>query len=128
MTRGSTLGLRDEPEEGAVTVEAPGPAVLDDFKAGLVMAVEKLVRHLAAGSLVRQLKCLGPEPLHADYRRQGVRASGRQGRFRERRRLAGDLGVSSVAIESAHFIPEAVTDEVLRVTCAACWEGAVKRR
>ena len=79
MTRGSTLGLRDEPEEGAVTVEAPGPAVLDDFKAGLVMAVEKLVRHLAAGSLVRQLKCLGPEPLHADYRRQGVRASGRQG-------------------------------------------------
>ena len=60
------LGLGDQAEERAVAVEAPGPALLDDLQARLVVAVEQLVGHLAGRRLVGQLERLGAEPLHAD--------------------------------------------------------------
>ncbi len=59
------LRLGDEAEEGAVAVEAPGAALLDEFQAGLVVAVEQLVGDLAGGGLVGEFEGLGAEPLDA---------------------------------------------------------------
>ena len=58
--------LGDQAEERAVAVEAPGPALLDDLEARLVVAVEQLVGDLAGGGLVGELQRLGAEPLDAD--------------------------------------------------------------
>ena len=66
-------GLRDEPEEGAVSVEAPRPALLDDLQAGLVVPVEQLVGDFTFGGPVGQLQCFGPEPLDADDGGHAVR-------------------------------------------------------
>ena len=66
------LRLGDQAEQGAVAVEAPGPADLDDFQVGLVVAVQKLVGDLAGGRLVGQLERFGAEPLHADDRGEAV--------------------------------------------------------
>ena len=41
------LRLGDQPEERAVAIEAPGPPLLHDLEARLVVAVEQLVRDLA---------------------------------------------------------------------------------
>ena len=73
MREPDPVRLRDEPESSAVAVEAPGTALLDDFEAGFVVPVHQLVGHLAGGSLVGQLDCLGAEPLNADDGDQGVR-------------------------------------------------------
>ena len=75
----------------AVAVEAPGPALLDDFEAGLVVAVEQLVRDLAGGRLVGELEGLGAEPLHADDGDEPVRQD------------AADGGVGLEVFEAAHF-------------------------
>ena len=72
MREADTLGLGDQAEEGAVAVEAPRPADLDDLQLGLVVSVQKLVGHLAGGRLVGQLERFGAEPLHADDRREAV--------------------------------------------------------
>ena len=64
--------LGDEPEQRAVAVEAPGPALLDDLEPRLVVAVEQLVRDLAGRRLVDELEGVGAEPLDADDGDQGV--------------------------------------------------------
>ena len=66
------LRLGDQAEQGAVAVEAPGPADLDDLQLGLVVTVQKLVGDLAGGRLVGQLERFGTEPLHADDRGEAV--------------------------------------------------------
>ena len=77
----------------AVAVEAPGPALLDDLEARLVVAVEQLVRDLAGGGLVGQLERLGAEPLHADDRDEAVRED------------AADGGVGREIFELGHAKP-----------------------
>ena len=69
MRKADALGLGDQAEEGAVAVEAPRPADLDDLQLGLVVTVQKLVGDLAGGRFVGQLKRFGAEPLHPDNRR-----------------------------------------------------------
>ena len=59
----NAVRLGDEPEEAAVAVEAPGPALLNDFQARLVVAVQEDVGDAASGILVGQLDGLGAEPL-----------------------------------------------------------------
>ena len=66
------LRLGDQAKQGAVAVEAPGPADLDDLQVGLVVTVQKLVGDLAGGRLVGQLQRFGAEPLHADDRGEAV--------------------------------------------------------
>ena len=73
------LRLGDEPEQRAVAVEAPGPALLDDLEPRLVVAVEQLVGDLAGGRLVGELERLGAEPLHADDGHQRVRQDAAHG-------------------------------------------------
>ena len=48
--------LGDEAEQRAVAVEAPGPALLDDLEAGLVVAVEQLVGDLAGRASCRSAR------------------------------------------------------------------------
>jgi hypothetical protein len=71
MRQADAVGLRDQAEERAVAVEAPGPALLDQLQAGLVVAVEQLVGDLAGRGLVGQLQRLGAEPLDAHDGRPG---------------------------------------------------------
>ena len=77
VRQADAVRLGDQAEQRAVAVEAPGPALLDDLEARLVVAVEQFVGHLAGGRLVGQFQGLGAEPLHADDRDQ---ASGRMPR------------------------------------------------
>ena len=67
------LRLRDQPKKGAVPVEAPGPARLDDLEAVLIVPVEELVRDLAGCCLVGQLEGVGAEPLNGYDRDEPVR-------------------------------------------------------
>ena len=66
------MRLGDEAEQRAVAVEAPRPALLDQFESRFVVAIEQLVRHLARGRLVGEFERLGAEPLDADDRHEGV--------------------------------------------------------
>ena len=67
------VGLEYEAEERAAAVEAPGPPLLRDLQARLVVAVEELVLDLPGRRLVRQLQGVVPEPLGLDDRDQRVR-------------------------------------------------------
>ena len=78
VRQSDALRLGDQAEERAVAVEAPGPALLDDFDARLVVAIEQFVRHLAGRRLVGEFERLGAEPLHADHRDQGIRQDAAQ--------------------------------------------------
>src|SRR5262249_32830245 len=71
--KANALRLGDEPEQGAVSVEAPRAAFFDDLQARLVVAIEQLIRHLAGSRLVSQLERLGAVPLHAHDRHEGIR-------------------------------------------------------
>ena len=76
------VGLGDQAELGAVTVEAPGAALLDQVQPGFVTAVEQFVGHLAAGRLVGQFKSLRAKPLDADNGHQAVRQESADGGVR----------------------------------------------
>ena len=78
MRQADALRLGDQPEQGAVAVEAPRPAGFGDFEPLLVVAVQQLVGDLAGGRLVGQLQRLGAEPLHADHRNDAVRQDAAQ--------------------------------------------------
>ena len=65
--------LRDEPEQRAVAVEAPRPALLHQIEPGLVVPIEQLVGHLAGGRLVGEFDRIGAEPLQADHGHHRVR-------------------------------------------------------
>ena len=59
VRQADAVRLGDQPEQRAVAVEAPGPALLDDLEPGLVVAVEQLV-----GDLARWASCRSaPGPL-----------------------------------------------------------------
>ena len=103
MGEADAVGLRDQAEEGAVAVETPGPALLQQLQAGLVVTVEQLVGDLAGRGLVGQLQGLGTEPLDTDHRHQGIGDDAANGGVglelfelhgREGRGLVLDLGVS----------------------------------
>ncbi len=47
LCEADALGLGNQAEEGAVAVEAPGPTLFDQFRAGVVVAIKPLVGHLA---------------------------------------------------------------------------------
>ena len=55
-----------KPEQGAVAVEAPGPAGLGDFERRLAVAVEQFVAESARAVLVGDLDGDGADPLHVD--------------------------------------------------------------
>jgi len=59
----NAVGFGDQPEQGAVAVEAPGAALLDQLQARLVVTVQELVRDLAGPCLVGQLESLAVVPL-----------------------------------------------------------------
>ena len=73
VRKADAVRLGDQAEQGAVAVETPGPALLHELEARLVVAVEQLVGHLAGGRLVGEFEGLGAEPLHADDRDEAVR-------------------------------------------------------
>ena len=72
MREADALRFGDQPDQRPVAVEAPRPPLVDDFQAGLVMAVQQLVGDRAGRRLVRQLQRLRAEPLHADDRHCAV--------------------------------------------------------
>ena len=72
MGQPDALRFGHQPEQRAVAVEAPGPALLDDLEPRLVVAVEQLVGDLAGRRLVGQLQRLGTEPLDADHGDQRI--------------------------------------------------------
>src|SRR5712692_4977016 len=73
------MRFRDEAEQMPVAVEAPGPAVLHDLEARLVMAIEQLVGDAAGRRLIGQLQSLGAKPLYADDRDDLVRQNASDG-------------------------------------------------
>jgi hypothetical protein len=82
MRESDATRLGDEPEQRTVAVEAPRPALLDDFEPGLVVPVDQLVGHLAGGRFVGQLERLGAKPLHADDGDEAVRQEATDGGVR----------------------------------------------
>jgi hypothetical protein len=50
-----------------VTVEAPGPALLGDLDAWLVVTIKKLVGDLTGGVFIGQFEGFGPEPLNVHH-------------------------------------------------------------
>ena len=77
MGQANAVRLGDQPEQGAIAVEAPRPALLDQLQARLVVAVQELVGDLSGRRLVRQLQGLGAVPLggHNDDLRVGEDAA-----------------------------------------------------
>lgn len=67
-----SLRLCDEPEQRAVAVETPRPALLDDFEARFVVAVKEFVRDLAGRRLIGEFQRLGAVPLNTDHRDQST--------------------------------------------------------
>jgi hypothetical protein len=55
--------LRDEPEKGAVAIEAPRAALFDHFEAWLVVAVKDLFGYAAGGRAVNECEGIGTVPL-----------------------------------------------------------------
>ena len=72
MRKTYALSLRYQAEECAIAIEAPWPALLDQFQARLIVAIDQLVSDLAGGGLVGQLQCLRAEPLDVDHRHQCI--------------------------------------------------------
>ncbi len=72
MREPDALGLGNQPEECAVAVEAPRPALLDDVQSSLVVAVKERVGDAAGGRLVGRLQGFGAEPPDADHAHQCV--------------------------------------------------------
>ena len=68
-----------ETVRGAVAVEAPGPPLLDDLDARLVVAVEDLLGDSARGRAVDQGQRLGAVPLHAYDLDRAVRENAAHG-------------------------------------------------
>ena len=68
----NAVRLGDEPEERAVAVEAPRPALLDHLNPRLVVAIEQLVCHLALGRLVGEFQGGGAIPLNIDDGHQAI--------------------------------------------------------
>jgi hypothetical protein len=60
------MGFGHEPEQMAVAVEAPGPALLNDGQACFIVPIEQLVGDTARGVLIREFERLRAKPLHAD--------------------------------------------------------------
>lgn len=87
------LGFGDETEHAAVSIEAPGPALLDQVEAGFIAAIEQFVGDLAGRGLVGQLQGLGTEPADVDDDDQAV---GQQ---------AADGGIGLKIFEADHFLP-----------------------
>ena len=56
VSEADALGLGDEAEEGAIAVEAPGSAFLDDFEVWFGVAVEELVAQVAGGVFVGEFE------------------------------------------------------------------------
>lgn len=76
------MGLRDEAEQGPISVEAPWTALLDHFQTGLVMAVEEGVGWPAPRVLVGELEGLRAEPLDSHNGHEAVREDTPHGRVR----------------------------------------------
>ena len=66
------VGLRNEAEQGAIPIEAPGPAFRDHFERGLAIPVEQFVAKMPGGILVRHLDGDGAEPLDVEDRGQSL--------------------------------------------------------
>ena len=79
VRQADAVGLGDQPEQGAIAVEAPGAALLGDLQAWLVVAVEQFVGEPAGRCLVGQFQGLGAEPLDRDDRDQAVRQDAAHG-------------------------------------------------
>ena len=62
-----------KPEQIPVAIKAPGPALLNDFDAGLGIAVKELVGDTAGGVFVGQFEGFGTIPLGVNDRHQTVR-------------------------------------------------------
>src|SRR5262249_13248953 len=62
------LSLRNQPKQGTVAVETPGPAFLHDLQIGLAVPVNQLVSDFSACVFVGQLDGAGSKPLNADHR------------------------------------------------------------
>src|SRR2546430_4391338 len=55
LKKTNALGLGDQAQQGAIGVEAPGPAGRGDLDAGLAVAVEQLAAETAGGVIVGHL-------------------------------------------------------------------------
>jgi len=67
-----SMGFRDQTEQMAVTIEAPGPALLRDLDARLITPAQQLMVDPARGLFEGKLQRLRPVPLHADDCHQRV--------------------------------------------------------
>ena len=67
-----SLSLRNEPEQGAVSVDTPRSYWFDDLEARFDVTVQELIRNLTGRCLVGQLKGVRAEPLDRDERDEAV--------------------------------------------------------
>lgn len=67
VSESNSVRLSDEPEQSAVTVEAPRPAPFHDVQAFLVAPEEKLGSYAARGLLERDLQGLRSQPLDLNH-------------------------------------------------------------
>ena len=73
VSQPDTVGLRDEAEEAAITVEAPRAAHADQFQRRLALAVEQHHTGASARILVGQLNRLAAIPRNVDHGDQAIR-------------------------------------------------------
>jgi hypothetical protein len=64
MRQADAMGFGHQPEQMAVTVKAPGAALLDHIKACFVMAIQELIGDPASRVLVSQFQCLSQTIAH----------------------------------------------------------------
>ena len=66
MGKADAVCFRHEPEQTAITIKTPGASMLDDLKAGLVMAIQKDIRYSAGRVFVGEFERFRAKPLHAN--------------------------------------------------------------
>ena len=76
MRQTDTMRFRNQPKQVPIAVKAPRAAVLHNFEARLVMAIEQFIGNAARWRLVGQFQRLGAKPEYLGLRRWagGLRA------------------------------------------------------
>ena len=82
MRKANPVRLRDQPKKGAVTIEAPRPALSDHFQTRLIVAVKDLLGNPAFWCAVNDSQGIGAMPLHAHDGCRAIREEAPEGRIR----------------------------------------------
>ncbi len=82
VSQPDAMSFGDQPERGAIAIEAPRPAVFDNLDSRFILPVEQFVGYFAARRLVGQFHGSGAKPLHAHDGNHAVRQDSTDDRVR----------------------------------------------